>query len=104
MRLLITLTILLFSFTIQAQEDACKKAKDAFKGLISYIELNNMSVSDIEPTYAQVISAVDKNRNFSDVLKSMYDNKTIDIKVFTATTYMISFTKFRLICEGKYSE
>ena len=104
MRLLITLTILLFSFTIHAQDDACKKAKDAFKEMYDYNTANSINYEDIEPLLEQVISAVDEDRNFDDVLRSMLDNKTIDIKTFTAATYSFLYIKFTMICRGDYSE
>lgn len=104
MRTLITLTVLLFTLTIQAQDDACEKAEQTVKEMLSYQELNNISHDDIEPLMMQVISAVDENRDFDAVLKSMLENKTIDIKMFTATTYSFLFLKYTMICRGEYSE
>ena len=104
MRLLITLTILLFSFTIHAQDDACKKAEDTKLEMYNYFTANGITEEDIIPTFTQVMTAVTEDRDFSDVLKSMLDNKTIDIKMFTATTYGFLFTKYTMICKGEYSE
>ena len=104
MRTLITLTVLLFTLTIQAQDDACKKAEQAAKEMMSYQELNKISFDDIEPLMMQVISAVDEYRDFNAVLKSMLENKTIDIKMFTATTYSFLYMKYTMMCRGEYSE
>lgn len=99
MRLLITLTILLFSFTINAQ-DECKKAEDALKIMNDYNTANNIDSNDIEPLLLQVMSAVDENRNGEVVLRSMYDNKTIDVKTFTAATYALLYIKHAVKCNG----
>lgn len=104
MRLLITLTILLFSFTIQAQDDPCKKAEDTKLEMYNYFTANGISEEDIYPTFIQVTSAVTEDRNFDDVLRSMLENKTIDVKMFTATTYGFLFTKYTMMCRGEYSE
>ena len=103
MRLLITLTILLLSFTINAQDD-CKKAEDAFKEMNDYNTANGINFDDIEPLIEQVISAVDEYRNYKDVLRSMLDNKTIDIKTFNSATYCFLYIKYTMICRGEYSE
>jgi len=104
MRTLITLTVLLFTLTINAQDDACEKAEQAAKEMMSYQNLNEISFDDIEPLMMQVISAVDENRDFNAVLKSMLENKTIDIKMFTATTYSFLYMKYTMMCRGEYSE
>ena len=100
MRLLITLTILLFSFTIQAQDDPCKKAEDALKLMNDYNAANNIDSNDIQPILLQVMSAADDNRNGEAVLKSMYDNKTIDVKMYTAATYAFLYIRYAVPCEG----
>ena len=103
MRLLITLTILLFSFTIHAQ-DGCKEAEDAFKEMNDYNTANGIDYDDIEPLLTQVISAVNEYRNYEDVLKSMLENKTIDTKTFTSATYSFLYIKYTVMCRGDYSE
>ena len=104
MRTILTTITLLLTLTINAQDDACKKAEEAAKEMMSYQELNKISFDDVEPLMMQVISAVDENRDFNAVLKSMLENKTIDIKMFTATTYSFLYMKHTMICRGEYSE
>ena len=103
MRTILTTIALLLTLAINAQDD-CKKAEDAFKEMNDYNAANSINYDDIEPLLMQVISAVDEDRNFDDILRSMLDNKTIDIKMFTAATYGFLYIKYTMICRGEYSE
>jgi len=102
MRNLFTVTLLLLSLNLSANEDPCKKADRLKTETLLTMTKLNIDESKLQSLFIKVIGAVSESRNYEDVIESMLLNKTINSDYYLAIDLFMKSFKQRMICQGKY--